>query len=276
MDEPFSALDVLTAENLRTELMALWAGENFPTERSAWSPTTSRKPCCSPTGSIVLGANPGHIRAELRVELERPRDRRSPAFAALVDKLYGMLTGVEPGVTEPEPTEATPTSRALPNATVGGLAGLVEIVYARGGSADIPDIAAELNFEIDDLLPLVDAAALLDMLYVSSGDLELTSVGKEFTAADIQTSKQIFAAQARTRAPLVRTICKALGASSDGSLRAGFFLDLLRRGFGPEDAQQQLDTAIDWGRYAELFDYDADTDQITADPAAGVVAPATV
>jgi NitT/TauT family transport system ATP-binding protein len=187
-----------------------------------------------------------------------------------------LLTGVEPGVTEPEPTEATPTSRALPNATVGGLAGLVEIVYARGGSADIPDIAAELNFEIDDLLPLVDAAALLDMLYVSSGDLELTSVGKEFTAADIQTSKQIFATQVRTRAPLVRTICKALGASSDGSLRAGFFLDLLRRGFGPEDAQQQLDTAIDWGRYAELFDYDADTDQITADPAAGVVAPATV
>lgn len=198
------------------------------------------------------------------------------AFAALVDKLYGTLTGVEPGVTEPEPTEATPTSSALPNATVGGLAGLVEIVYARGGSADIPDIAAELNFEIDDLLPLVDAAALLDMLYVSSGDLELTSVGKEFTAADIQTSKQIFATQVRTRAPLVRTICKALGASSDGSLRAGFFLDLLRRGFGPEDAQQQLDTAIDWGRYAELFDYDADTDQITADPAAGVVAPATV
>jgi NitT/TauT family transport system ATP-binding protein len=276
MDEPFSALDVLTAENLRTELMALWAGENFPTRAICLVTHNIEEAVLLADRVIVLSANPGHIRAELRVELDRPRDRRSPAFAALVDKLYGLLTGVEPGVTEPEPTEATPTSRALPNATVGGLAGLVEIVYARGGSADIPDIAAELNFEIDDLLPLVDAAALLDMLYVSSGDLELTSVGKEFTAADIQTSKQIFATQVRTRAPLVRTICKALGASSDGSLRAGFFLDLLRRGFGPEDAQQQLDTAIDWGRYAELFDYDADTDQITADPAAGVVAPATV
>ena len=137
----------------------------------------------------------------------------------------------------------------------------------------MPDIANELNFEIDDLLPLVDAAAMLDMLHVSNADLELTPVGSEFTTADIQTSKQIFAAQARSRAPLVRTICKALGASADGNLRASFFLDLLSRGFGAEDAKRQLDTAIGWGRYGELFDYDTDTDQITADPAAGVFTP---
>ena len=98
----------------------------------------------------------------------------------------------------------------------------------------------------------------------------LTPIGKEFTTADIQRSKQIFAAQARERAPLVRTICTALASSNDGNLRAGFFLDLLRRGFSTADAQQQLDTAIDWARYAELFDYDTDTDQITADPAAGI------
>jgi NitT/TauT family transport system ATP-binding protein len=222
---------------------------------------------------IVLGANPGHIRAELPIDLNRPRDRRAKAFEALVDKLYETLTGAEPGVTEPEPTQAAPTARPLPNASVGGLAGLVEIVYARGGRADLPDIATELTFEIDDLLPFVDAAAMLDLLHVTDGDVEITSTGKEFTTADIQTSKQIFAQQARTRAPLVRTICKALAASADGNLRAGFFLDLLKRGFGPDDAQQQLDTAIDWGRYGELFDYATDTDQITADPAAGIFTP---
>src|SRR6201994_4583757 len=119
------------------------------------------------------------------------------------------------------------------------MAGLVEIVYARGGHADIPDIANELNFEIDVLFPLVDAAAMLDLLHVHHGDVTLTSVGTEFTTADTKPSKQIFARQARTRAPLVRTICKALGASADGSLRAGFFLDLLGRGFGPHDARQQ-------------------------------------
>lgn len=270
MDEPFSALDVLTAENLRTELMALWAGQDFPTRAICLVTHNIEEAVLLADRVVVLGANPGHIKAELRIDLARPRDRRSAAFETLVDKLYGLLTGSEQGAPLPEPTEATPTVRPLPDASVGGLAGLVEIVYARGGRADLPDIATELSFEIDDLLPLVDAAAMLDLLRVDAGDIELTTVGKDFTTADIQTSKRIFAQQARERAPMVRTICKALGASADGNLRAGFFLDLLRRGFGPEEAQQQLDTAIDWGRYGELFDYDTDTDQITADPAAGL------
>src|SRR6201999_876358 len=211
MDEPFSALDVLTAENLRTELMALWTGQNFPTQAICLVTHNIEEAVLLADRVVVLGANPGHIRAEVPIGLERPRDRRSTAFAGLVDKLYELLTGTEPGITEPEPTEATPKTRPLPKATVGGLAGLVEIVYARGGHADIPDIANELNFEIDDLFPLVDAAAMLDLLHVLHGDVKLTSVGTEFTTADIQTSKQIFARQASTRAPLVRTICKALG-----------------------------------------------------------------
>ena len=172
---------------------------------------------------IVLGANPGHISAELPIELQRPRDRRSGAFESLVDKLYELLTGVEPGVTIPEPAEATPITRPLPNASVGGLAGLVEIVYARGGRADLPDIATELNFEIDDLLPLVDAAALLDLVRALARGPRTHFHRTEFTTADIQTSKQIFAGK-RSPAPLVRTICKALGASADGNLRAEFFL----------------------------------------------------
>ena len=217
---------------------------------------------------IVLGANPGHIRAEVDIELARPRDRRTPAFEAMVDKLYALLTGAAAQVAEPGPTRETPTARPLPGASVGGLAGLVEIVHASGRRVDIPEIADDLNFEIDDLLPLVDAAVMLDLLRVDGADMEITDTGSEFTTADIQASKQIFAEQARTRAPLVRTICKALASSADGNLRAGFFLDLLRRGFNAADAQQQLDTAIDWGRYAELYDYDTDTDTITADPAA--------
>jgi NitT/TauT family transport system ATP-binding protein len=273
MDEPFSALDVLTAENLRTELMTLWAGQNFPTQAICLVTHNIEEAVLLADRVVVLGANPGHISTEIPVDLPRPRDRRSPAFTALVDKLYEVLTGTELGITIPEPTDATPTARPLPDATVDGLAGLVEIVYARRGRADLPDIATELNFEIDDLLPIVDAAALLDLLHVTGGDLEITPTGTEFTTANIQASKQIFAHQARTRAPLVRTICKALSASADGNLRAGFFLDLLKRGFSPQDAQHQLDTAIDWGRYAELFDYDTDTDQITADPAAGIFAP---
>jgi NitT/TauT family transport system ATP-binding protein len=263
MDEPFSALDVLTAENLRNELMSLWTGEEFPTKAVCIVTHNIEEAVLLADRVIVLGANPGHIKAEVAVRLDRPRDRKSAAFIALVNQLYDLLTGRDSSVAEPEPTEATPTARPLPIASVGGLAGLVEIVHAKGGQADLPDLAAQLSFEVDDLLPLVDAAAMLDLLYVTGGDLHLTAIGKAFTTADIQHSKKIFADQARDRAPLVRTICRALDTSTDGTLRAGFFLDLLRRGFSTRDAKQQLDTAIAWGRYAELFDYDTNTDQIT-------------
>jgi NitT/TauT family transport system ATP-binding protein len=262
MDEPFSALDVLTAENLRTELVNLWSGEDFPTKAICIVTHNIEEAVLLADRVVVLGANPGRILAEVPVGLPRPRDRRSPAFQALVDQLYGLLTG-RVDDTVPAPTEATPTARPLPPATVGGLAGLVEIVYANGGRIGLGDLAAELNFEIDDLLPLVDAAAMLDFIEVHDGQLALTATGATFTTADIQHSKEIFADAARHRAPLVRTICKALASSSDGDLRAGFFLDLLRRGFSSDDARQQLDTAIDWGRYGELYDYDTDTDQIT-------------
>ncbi|RJO73454.1 ATP-binding cassette domain-containing protein [Nocardia panacis] len=270
MDEPFSALDVLTAENLRTELVNLWGTDDFPTKSICVVTHNIEEAVQLADRVLVLGSNPGRIIAEVAVPQTRPRDRRAPWFEALVDQIYGLLTGRDTQPAAPAPDLATPTARPLPEATVGGLAGLVELVYANGGRADLPDIADELNFEIDDLLPLVDAAAMLGFITVESGDLILTEIGGAFVTADIQESKQIFAEQARHRAPLVRTICKGLAGSKDGSLRAGFFLDLLRRGFSPEDARRQLDLAIDWGRYAELYDYDTDSDQITADPAANV------
>ncbi len=270
MDEPFSALDVLTAENLRTELVNLWATDNFPTKAICIVTHNIEEAVLLADRVVVLGANPGRILAEVRVDFARPRDRRAPAFEMLVDQLYGLLTGRETADAIPETTAATPITRPLPSASVGGLAGLVEIVHANGGQSGLADLAEELNFEIDDLLPLVDAAAMLGLVTIDDGELNLTDVGAEFTTADIQMSKQIFAAQARSRAPLVRTMCKALAGSADGNLRAGFFLDLLSRGFSVDDARRQLDIAIDWGRYGELYDYDSVSDEITADPAAGI------
>ena len=279
MDEPFSALDVLTAENLRTELVNLWSTAKFPTKAICIVTHNIEEAVQLADRVVVLGANPGRIVEEVRVDLDRPRDRRTPAFETLVDRLYGLLTGRETVEVVPETTAATPIARPLPPASVGGLAGLVEIVYANSGRIGLADLADELNFEIDDLLPLVDAAAMLGLVTISDGELTLTDIGGRFTTADIQTSKQIFAAQARSRAPLVHTICKALSGSADGNLRAGFFLDLLRRGFSVDDARRQLDIAIDWGRYGELYDYDSVSDEITADPAAGihpgVASPAT-
>ncbi|MFF3572031.1 ABC transporter ATP-binding protein [Nocardia jiangxiensis] len=268
MDEPFSALDVLTAENLRTEIVNLWATDDFPTKSICIVTHNIEEAVLLADRVVVLGSNPGRIIAEIPVPQARPRDRRAPGFELLVDEIYGLLTGRETQRPAPEPEKATPTATPLPDASVGGLAGLVELVYANGGRADLPVVADTLNFEIDDLLPLVDAAAMLGFITLESGDITLTEIGTRYTTADIQESKTIFAEQARHRAPLVRTICKGLAGSTDGTLRGGFFLDLLRRGFSAEDARRQLEVAIAWGRYAELYDYDADDDEITADPAA--------
>ncbi|MBV8346578.1 MAG: nitrate/sulfonate/bicarbonate ABC transporter ATP-binding protein [Mycolicibacterium sp.] len=273
MDEPFSALDVLTAENLRNELIRLWAGKNFPIHAICMVTHNIEEAVLLADRVVVLGGSPSRILAEVPIDLERPRDRRSASFDAIVDKLYALLTGSGTATTLVEPAAATPTTHPLPHATIGGLAGLVELVHGKGGCADIPDLANDLNIDSKNLLPLVDAAALLDFVQVSGGHLQLTTTGKEFTTTDIQTRKRIFAQQARTRAPLVRTICNALHDSPDGNLGAGFFLDILQQDFSPHDAQQQLDTAIGWGRYAELFDYHTDTDQITADPDAALATP---
>ncbi|MBV8980765.1 MAG: nitrate/sulfonate/bicarbonate ABC transporter ATP-binding protein [Acidimicrobiia bacterium] len=267
MDEPFSALDVLTAENLRNELLRLWDTREFPTKAMLIVTHNIEEAVLLADRIFVLSANPGHIRTELVVDLARPRDRRTPEFERLVDEIYGIMTGrEEAGGAEPSaPTAAappSPTDSPLPAASVGGLAGLLEILAARGGREDLPVLANELTFEVDDLLPIVDAAELLGLAVVDQADLELTDAGRTFVQADILTSKELFAAQARERAPLVRAICKSLTSTSDGTLGEGFFLDLLRRGFSEEEARHQLDIAIDWGRYGELFDYDANSGQL--------------
>ena len=278
MDEPFSALDVLTAENLRGELIKLWEGHGAPVKSILIVTHNIEEAVLLADRVLVLSSNPGRIRAELAVNLPRPRDRHNPRFEGLVDTIYGILTGRERGAIaameaeSPEPVAGhpapTPINTPLPNVSPGGLAGLLEILAARGGRDGLAEIADDLSFEIDDLLPLTDAAVLLHLARIDGSDIELTADGKEFAAADILTSKQLFARHAARYAPLVRAITQALAATEDHTLREGFFADLLRRGFSPQETRSQLDTAIDWGRYAELYDYDSDDEEFTLEAGA--------
>jgi NitT/TauT family transport system ATP-binding protein len=150
----------------------------------------------------------------------------------------------------------------LPAVSVGGIAGLLEILEAQGGRDDLPLLARRLTFDVEDLLPLLDAAQMLGLAVVHDADLELTEEGRNFVKADIDTSKAIFARLAKARAPLVRAICNSLEATHDGTLGEGFFIDLLRRGFSEEEAHRPLELAIDWGRYGELYDFDSNTGQL--------------
>ncbi|MGD0453971.1 MAG: nitrate/sulfonate/bicarbonate ABC transporter ATP-binding protein [Solirubrobacteraceae bacterium] len=265
MDEPFSALDVLTAENLRTELLELWQAGEFPAQAILIVTHNIEEAVAFADRVIVLGTNPGRIRAELACGLERPRDRREERFSALVDEIYGIMTDrPKPAANAAHDQEGDGVQQVvLPHASVDGIAGLAELALASGEAADLAQLAAVVGFAIDDLFPIVDALTMLGFAMVQSGRLHLTEAGERFAGADIQRSKEIFREAALQRVPLVRRIQRALEHSSDGALREGFFIDLLASHYSRDEARAQLETAIDWGRYAELFEYDAGRGEIS-------------
>jgi NitT/TauT family transport system ATP-binding protein len=268
MDEPFSALDVLTAENLRGELLEIWSQTDIPIQAIVIVTHNIEEAVLLADRIVVLGSNPGRIKAELAIDLARPRDRRTAEFEHLVDRLYRIMTGKDTSsaATAQEPATAddsdrTPETVPLPHATVDGLSGLAEIL-AQVGACTLADVADELGLRVDDFLPHSDALELLDFADVNDGQIILTPDGTTFAGADIQASKTIFAAAVRRRAPLVSVIASALERTGDGTLRTGFFLDILRRHFSDTEANTQLDIAIDWGRYAELYEYDKAHDEL--------------
>lgn len=263
MDEPFSALDVLTAENLRSELLELWQKKTIPTKAIFIVTHNIEEAVLLADRIIVLGRNPGHVRTDFKVSLSHPRDRKTAAFTQLVDYIYKVLT--QPETKPPElPRAGGKSSRSqrqmhyqmLPHARPGGIAGLLELVLDHEGKDDIYRLADDLAFEIDDLLPIVDAAQLLGFLTVTEGDAAITPTGAEYANSEILRQKELFRTAAMENVLLLRQIVRALEAKSDRSVPEEFFHDMLDEQFSEDETELQLETAINWGRYAELFDFD--------------------
>ncbi|HET8925944.1 MAG TPA: nitrate/sulfonate/bicarbonate ABC transporter ATP-binding protein [Candidatus Acidoferrum sp.] len=269
MDEPFSALDVLTAETLRGELLELWLDHKIPTRAIFIVTHNIEEAVVLADRIIVLGRNPAHIHADLAVEIPHPRDRKAPRFLALVDSIYRVLTRPdhkdEPAPPRTYASGAVISSKTvmLPHTRPGGLAGLLEILADQGGRVDLHRLAGELSLEVDALLPTVDTAVLLGLLRVEEGDAVITAEGESFAQADIQARKAIFRKAALANVPLLRQMEQALKAKANRTLNEEFFRDLLDEHFGEEESRRQLETAIQWGRYAEIFEYDAATGKLT-------------
>jgi NitT/TauT family transport system ATP-binding protein len=268
MDEPFSALDVLTAETLRGELLELWLGRKIPTRAIFVVTHNIEEAVILADRIIVLGRNPAHIHAEFNVEIPYPRDRKETRFVELVDLIYRALT--EQDHPESAPPELQGMHAAaqrrypmLPHTRPGGMAGLLEILVDQGGRADLHVLADELSLEVDALLPTVDTAAMLGMLKLEEGDAIITPEGEAFAKADIQERKAMFRKAALRNVPLLRQMEQALKAKANRTLPAEFFQDLLDEHFSEDEALRQLETAIQWGRYAEIFDFDAASGKLT-------------
>ncbi len=270
MDEPFSALDVLTAANLRKELLGLWRSRKIPTRAIVMVTHNIDDAVSMADRILVLGANPGHIRVDLPGLPLEQRTVQSKAHTALVDRIYQIMTSPQ------EEVEALLASgaikgatgrlapppqylQALPAVEIGDLTGLVELVHSLGDRVDLYQIGRELQLEVDEVLPLVEAVDLLSLADTEAGDLLLTAQGKRFAEADLLEKKTIFREQALARIVILRQIKQALDAAPDHTVSETIFIEELEAHFTNDEAWAQLETAVSWGRYAELFTYHEET-----------------
>jgi len=269
LDEPFSALDVLTAENLRGEIADLWEAGNFPAQSVVLVTHNIEEAIMLADRVVVMSSNPGRIRGEIRITLGRPRERNSSAFRAMADHIYTIMTNPDTTITpvvqeSPSLIDTTP----LPHARPGAISGLLELVEEYGGPEDVAVISDRLRIEADDLLPILDAAVLLGFATVKDGDVTLTEIGSAFVDADVEPSRMIFRDQLLKFAPMVRTIHEVLVSAKGKPIHEDFFLDILDEHYSDEEARNQFETAVNWGRYAGLLDYDSDekTLELHAEP----------
>jgi NitT/TauT family transport system ATP-binding protein len=282
MDEPFSALDVLTSENLRGEIDDLWNAGTFPSQSILIVTHNIEEAVFLADRVIILGANPGCVRGEVVIDLPRPHDRGCDRFKALVDYIYTVMTNPDAEVTgsvkvvtstpETYPSvelprtlgaERSPYATPLPHARVGSISGLLELIVEESeGSVDIPRLAERIQLEVDDLLPILDASVLLDFAEVTQGDVKLTEIGQDFATTTILRSKDLFRQQVLANVPVLVSMIQTLREKRNRSMRAGFFIDLLNEYFSDKESERQFATAVDWGRYAELFEYDASEERL--------------
>jgi NitT/TauT family transport system ATP-binding protein len=266
LDEPFSALDVLTAETLRGDLQDLWIERRVPTKGIILVSHNIEEAVEMADRIIVFGSDPGCIRADIPDTLARPRDWASPSFRQIVDQVYGLLTTTPQGAvgrrargeTGPEP--AVGIGYRLPAASIQQLTGLIETLCLPpySGRADLPHIAESTQIDDDDMFVLVEAMQLLGFGSAAGGDIEATAAGRAFADADILHRKQIFAEHLVKSVPLVAHIRKVLDERPGHEAPEGRFLAELEDHLSEEEAQRVLETVINWGRYAELFAYDYD------------------
>lgn len=268
LDEPFSSLDVLSAESLRGELLELWTGGNIPTRAILMATHNIEEAVYLADRIVVMDKDPGRVIMNLKVDLHQPRQRKDPKFVNLVDRVYMVLAGhtqpehVELGTAPGEPGR----TRALPHINIDDLAGLLEHLDAMPHNrADIYALARELQVSSDDLLRLIEAAELLGFAIVAYGDITLNPLGQTFAEASIRSRKEIFATRIR-RLPLFKWLLTMLRATDKKQLEWDVIQTALELEFHQEEAERQLDTAIDWGRYAELLAYDDSSQVLYLEP----------
>jgi len=264
MDEPFSALDVLTAETLRTDFLELWGDGRLPIKGVILVTHNIEEAVLMCDRILLFSTNPGRIIREVAVDLKQPRNRLDPRFHDLVEKIYVAMTArtpTPPPIGTAPGTVATTIDTILPRVSANLLSGLLEALAAEpyNGKADLPVIADELHMEADELFPVSDALQILHLAEIEGGDIKLSETGKQFVEAGTDDRKKIFQRQLLSHVPLAAHIRRVLQERTNHVAPKSRFFDELEDHMSADDAEQTLRSVTAWARYAEAFAYDDDS-----------------
>nr|WP_298726736.1 nitrate/sulfonate/bicarbonate ABC transporter ATP-binding protein [uncultured Steroidobacter sp.] len=264
MDEPFSALDVLTAETLRTDFLDLWSEGRMPIKGVILVTHNIEEAVLMCDRILVFGSNPGRVLSEIGVTLPQPRNRLDPAFRALVERIYVEMTArARPGAAglRPEGLQGLGIGTILPRVSSNLLSGLMEALASEpfDGKADLPEIASRLQMEIDDLFPVAETLQMMRLAEVEGGDIRLLEPGMAFASASVDERKRIFASHLLSYVALAAHIRRILDERASHVAPMSRFSDELQDYMTAQAAEQTLRAVISWGRYAEIFAYDDDS-----------------
>ena len=258
MDEPFSALDVLTADNLKSDLLDLWQSKKTGLNSILFVTHSIEEAIAIADRVIIFNSNPGSIRADLRITLPFPRSDVEPRFRNHVDRVYTLMTTQSDKSNNGNGPNVIDLGYRLPEASIAEVSGLLELLNSpeHQGKMDLPEVADLLTLDIDDLFPLTEMLEIMHFAHVSKGDLTITPEGKTFADADMAERKKIFSVHLKQYVPLARYIYDQLIRHPRHRALEENFLSLLEDFLSETEAERVLDTVIEWGRYAELFAYD--------------------
>jgi NitT/TauT family transport system ATP-binding protein len=257
LDEPFSALDVLTAETIRTDLLDLWIERRLPIKSMLLVTHNIEEAVFMCDRILIFSSNPGRVAGEIEVTFPHPRNRLDDAFRQMVDDIYAKMTARSAvGAVEHLP-KLQLGSRLAPVST-NVIAGLIETVAAPPyhGKADLPELACNLQLEIDELFPVAEILHYLGLAEIREGDIVLLAAARNFAELDTQTRKEIFARHLLTSVPLAQHIRRVLDERPGHRAPRVRFEQELEDHLSDAAAEETLDAVIDWGRYAEIFAYD--------------------
>jgi len=268
MDEPFSALDVLTAETLRTDLLDLWSEGRMPIKSILMVTHNIEEAVLMCDRILLFSSNPGRVIGEIRIDIPHPRDRQDAAFRALVEDIYIRMTQKKSGATARDGLfPGTGISMVLPRVSTNALAGLIEAISAapHNGKADLPELAGDLHYEVDDLFPVAEVLQLLRFAELEGGDIKLSAAGQRYAEADVDARKQLFAQHLLNFVPLAAHIRRILDERPSHQAPARRFRDELEDFMSEEYAAQTIRSITQWGRYGEIYAYNEVADLFSLD-----------